>query len=383
MSRMRSLLQEFFKKGDMLLLGLCLAASAFGLVLIYSATRWDNDNRSFIVQCVAIAIGVAAYFILTFVDIELVTEKGWKWMLLFNAVLMLSLLTPYGVGKETTGNNSWLALPFLPFNIQPSEVAKIFFVLVMAWQCSRLQERGISRPYAVMELAGHTLLMCGLIAGVSGDFGSALVYLFLFVIIAWSAGVGKRWFFLGILLAGALFYVVWPHLPDYIRMRILVVFDHSLDPQGKGFHQTRSILAIGSGQLAGQGYLQGTQTQASYSSALPMRHTDFIFSVCGEEFGLIGCALLLLLLTAIILRCFWVGRNTHSPMAAHAAIGYGGMLMLQTIFNVGMCLYILPVVGLTLPFISCGGSSIITLYAAMGVVSGIKMRSLPRWLRDH
>ena len=112
-------------------------------------------------------------------------------------------------------------------------------------------------------------------------------------------------------------------------------------------------------------------------------NTDEIFAVCGEELGLVGCLLVLLLLTAIILRCLWVARHASSPMSAYVAMGYGGMLLIQTFVNVASCLYIFPLVGLTLPFFSYGGSSILTLFACMGIVSGVKMRSLPSWLRDR
>ena len=385
-------LREFFRKGDVVLLVLCLAASLFGLVLIFSATRWNDDNRSVVVQSIAICLGVALYIILSFVDIELFTEKAWKWMLLFNVFIILLLLTPFGVGDET-GNVNWLAFPFLPMNIQPAEVAKIFFVLVLSWQCVKYREWGISRPLPVLLLAGHTLFMCGLIAAVSGDFGMVLVYLFLFVIIAWTAGVKKRWFALGGAAMVGGVALIWPYLVEhkgYITRRFTVVIDHLLgnqetiweQTQGQGWQQSRSILAIGSGGLTGQGYLQGVQTQSLYEESLPARWTDEIFAVCGEEFGLIGCLLLIALLTAIILRCIWVARHASSPMSALTAMGFAGMLILQTVFNIGMCLYVFPVVGLTLPFISYGGSSILTLYAAMGLVSGVKMRSLPSWLRD-
>ncbi len=113
------------------------------------------------------------------------------------------------------------------------------------------------------------------------------------------------------------------------------------------------------------------------------RHTDFIFAVCGEELGMVGCLALLLLLALVILRCLWVARNASSPFHAYVAVGMAGMLIIQIAANVGMCLFIFPVMGLTLPFVSYGGSSILTLYAAMGIVSSIKARALPSWLRDR
>ena len=121
----------------------------------------------------------------------------------------------------------------------------------------------------------------------------------------------------------------------------------------------------------------------STTGALPARDTDFIFAVCGEELGMVGCLALLLLLSLIILRCIWVARNANSPFHAYVAMGMAGMLLIQVAANVGMCLFVFPVMGLTLPFFSYGGSSIITLYAAMGIVSSIKARNLPSWLRDR
>lgn len=382
MRRVLDPLREFLSKGDVLLLVLCLAANLFGIVLIYSATRYSPSLHSAVYkQFVATGLGVIGYVVLSFVDIELVIDKLWKALIVFNVVFLL-ILVPFG-NDSGTGNKSWVELPLIPFNLQPAEIVKLSFVLLLALQFYILQDRGVSRPFAVALTAGHTLFMCALIFLVSGDMGMMLVYLFIFIIMAWTVGVKLRWFILGGAAGGVLGYLAWPHLPEYIQMRFLVVFDHSLDPLDKGFHQTRSVLAIGSGQLTGQGLLNGTQTQSAASSALPARHTDFIFSVAGEELGLIGCLFIVALLLAIILRCVWVSRTARSPLCAYVAMGYAGMLMVQTVLNIGMCLFVTPVVGLTLPFFSAGGSSLLTLYAAMGIVSGIKMRSLPSWLRDR
>ena len=297
MTTLFSPIREFFKKGDVLLLFLCLTASGYGLALIYSATRYlDNNNRNVIVQAVAICIGVVIYIVLTFVDFQLFVEKCWKWLVAFDVGFILLLLTP--LGKESGGNRNWLALdriiPHFPLDLQPNEIVKIPFILLLAWQAARIhqQERDISSPFSVAQLTGHTLLMVGLIAVVCGDIGMCVIYLFLFVTISWMAGVKARWFalggtcFVGAIL-GAWFTILQSDRFAYIRNRFMVVLDHSLDPLGAGFQQSRSLLAIGSGQLTGQGYLNGTQTQASYSAALPARQTDFIFSVCGEELGML------------------------------------------------------------------------------------------------
>ena len=208
---------------------------------------------------------------------------------------------------------------------------------------------------------------------------------------AFAAGVKFRWFALAggiaVCMIGAIAVLTvkseaFMNKFGYIIRRFTEVFTRD-DPLGIGWQQTRSVLAIGSGGLTGQGFLNGTQTQSLSENALPARHTDEIFAVCGEEFGLIGCVFLLLLLSLIILRCFFVARSARSHLSAYIATGFGAMLLIQMVINVAFCLYVFPVVGLTLPFISYGGSSILTLYAAMGIVSGVKMRSLPSWLQDR
>lgn len=375
-------LRSFFKKGDLVLLTLCLIASGFGIALIYSATRWSSDLHSYpIKQLIFILLGIVAYVFFTFIDVELILEKSW-WILLILSIVLLLMLIPFGVA-DNTGNRNWMYIPGIPIGIQPAEIVKLFFVVLLARILNRNREYGISRPLPVFKLVGFTAFFMVLNTALSSDFGMSLVYLFIFVIMAFVAGVKLRWFTLAIFSGVFAVIVAWPYLPNHIQMRFKVLFDHSLDPQGVGWHQTRSLLAIGSGQLTGMGYLNGKQTQSPYSENLPARHTDFIFSVCGEELGLIGCAVLLLLLLAIILRCIYVSRQARSHLSAYIALGFAGMLIIQITINVGMCLYIAPVVGLTLPFVSYGGSSILTLFASMGIVSGIKMRSLPSWLRDR
>ena len=161
------------------------------------------------------------------------------------------------------------------------------------------------------------------------------------------------------------------------RFRVLV--DHSYDSLGVGWQQTRSLMAIGSGGLFGQGYMNGTQTQSTYPQSLPNRWTDFVFSVCGEELGLVGCLAVIALLAVIILRVLRVAKNAQTPFHRYICVGMAAMLIYQTVINIGMCLFVMPTIGVTLPFFSYGGSSVVTLYMAMGVVSGIKKRSPALW----
>ena len=390
LSLLFSPIKEFWKKGDVILLGLCLATSTFGLALIYSATQYQQSIKPVIIQAIAILLGVVAYVLLTFVDFQLFTEKRWKLMLIGSLLLLLLLLSPWGV--ERYGNRNWIQIPHFPMMIQPNEIVKIPFILVLALQIIKIQDRGysISSVPSVMQIAGFTVFMLGLIAAICHDMGTCAVYIMIFAFMAWAAGVKLRWFVLvggGAVLAVVIFWLFF--LPEtslwtnFRIMRFRVVFDHSLDPSNYGFQQTRSTLAIGSGKLFGQGYLKGIQTHSPNSSALPVRDSDLIFAVCGEELGFVGCMALLLLLSGVVLRCIWVGRHASSPFSAYVCMGMAGMLLSQITFNVGMCLYVLPVMGLTLPFVSYGGSSILTLFAAMGIVSSVKARPMPSWLRDR
>lgn len=386
-------LKEFFKKGDVVLLGLCILASIMGLVLIYSATRYMDSLHSFPEkQALFICTGIVAYVWVTFIDIEYLMEKWW-WVFLLLGLFVIALIIPWGrdVG---TGNRSWVYIPHVPFSFQPGEIAKLSYIVVLAWLINKERPKGLGRFSSIVKYVILTGVFAGSLAVLSGDWGMVIVYLFIFVIMAWVAGVSKWWFIgLGTPMVGGVAFLWHFILPrtkywdDYRIMRFRVVVEHlkgnNLAPLDEGWQQSQSLAAIGSGQLTGMGFLNGTQTHSPRRESLPARHTDNIFAVCGEEFGMIGCCAVLLVLLLIILRCVWVSRRAKSHMSAYIAMGIAGMLMTQTIINVAMTLYIGPVIGLTLPFISYGGTSTLTLFIAMGLVSGIKMRPLPSWLKDR
>ena len=375
-SRLKAILADFFQQADLVLLSLCCISTLFGMVLIFSATRYLESNKYVIVQGVAMLLGICMYIFFSMVDLE-VLLKRWRWILAFNVLFILLLLTPFDASEG--GNRAWLRFPFLPVSIGPAEVVKITFTLLLAKQLEWLREekRDLkSLPAAVMA-GGHALALCGLYFVVSGDMGNGLVFLFIFICMAFVAGFALRWFALlfaggGAVVAAAF---VLDLMPDYMQGRFMALFDHNYDPLGVGWHQNRSLLTLGAGGVFGQGYLHGTQTQSDSSWSLPGRHTDFIFSVCGEELGMMGCLVIIALLAAIIARVLIVARRAQTPFFCYVCVGMAAMLIFQTLINVGMCLFIMPTIGITLPFFSYGGSSIVTLFAAMGVVSGIKKRS--------
>ena len=396
MGRIREITGYLVRQTDMLLWSLCSAATLYGILLILSATHtvYRGSLKYVIVQGAGWCIGTAAYFLLSGIDIVELSKK-WRWILGFNIGLILLLLTPLGLVRN--GNRAWLgvntigatlgieALKNFPITFQPAEIVKITFILLLAYQLVHLSEtRDLKRFTNVIQPTVHVVFMFCFYYVISHDAGSGLVYLFIFVCMAFAAGFAARWLVLGI--GGVTVGLVAAWKLRLLRGdwygRIMVVLDHSYQPQKAGWQQTRGMIALGSGGLTGQGLFHGTQTQSPYRASLPERQTDYIFCVCGEELGFLGCLAVISILLAIVIRCFAVARDANTRLESLVCVGMAGMLIFQTVANIGMCLFILPVVGLTLPFFSYGGSSIVTLYAAMGIVSGIKKRSRPEWLMN-
>ena len=396
MGRIREITGYLVRQTDMLLWSLCSAATLYGILLILSATHtvYRGSLKYVIVQGAGWCIGTAAYFLLSGIDIVELSKK-WRWILGFNIGLILLLLTPLGLVRN--GNRAWLgvntigaklgieALKNFPITFQPAEIVKITFILLLAYQLVHLSEtRDLKRFTNVIQPTVHVVFMFCFYYVISHDAGSGLVYLFIFVCMAFAAGFAARWLVLGIGGAAVGLVAAWKFrlLRGDWYDRIMVVLDHSYQPQKAGWQQTRGMIALGSGGLTGQGLFHGTQTQSPYRASLPERQTDYIFCVCGEELGFLGCLAVIAILLAIVIRCFAVARDANTRLESLVCVGMAGMLIFQTVANIGMCLFILPVVGLTLPFFSYGGSSIVTLYAAMGIVSGIKKRSRPEWLMN-
>ena len=370
MRKFFSELKNFFRKGDMILLVLCLVTSAFGCLMIASTTNYRDTMNYVYVQIAAIGLGVLVYAVISSLDIDFFSEHR-LWLVAFNTVLIL-LLIPFGTSYDS-GNKSWLDFSFLPVAIQPAEICKISFVLILASVMASHQNR-ISHIFSV----GHMVLHLGLVAGlnlvISGDMGVSMIFVFIFVGMAFAGGVKWIWF----ALAGGAIAVAGPMAWVYVlterqQNRILVLFDSTIDPLGinERYHILRSQLSLNGGGWMGQGLFHGNRTQ---TGALFAQHTDFIFSAIGEELGFVGCILVMILLMAIIGRCIYVGNKSPDYMRKVLCYGVASALIFQMVVNVGMCIGVVPIVGLTLPFISYGGSSMVSLFAMVGFVSGVHAR---------
>ena len=362
-------LKNAIRKGDMVLLFLLLATTTYGCIMIASAKNYVGSTRFVIIQVVAALLGVLMYFLVSSVDVTILSEHR---LLLagFNCFLIL-LLIPFGVDYNS-GNKSWIDIPLLPVDIQPAEICKITFILIMASVMASGRSR-ISSFKSVFSMGFHLALLAGLNIVISKDLGVSLIFVFIFIGMAFAGGVNLLWF----LGAGGLVTVAWPFLWELMdphqKNRILVLFDPTVDPDGVTvrYHAVRSMRSLTGGGWAGQGLFNGIRTQ---NGELPAQHTDFIFSAIGEELGFLGCMLVLLLEFAIIARCIYVGNKSPDYMRRLVCYGAASALIFQVCINVGMCIGVAPVIGLTLPFISYGGSSLMTLYAMLGLVSGVHAR---------
>ena len=368
---------HYITNTDLYLVILALLCSAYGMVLIYSATlnpatALDGSTRNLFIQGAAILMGLIAFVIMSLIDLE--TMSGWwKIFVLINIGLQMLLFTPLGV--EVNGQRAWLDLG--PTNLQPGELGKLIFIFTLAAHISEIKEH-INEWRGLLVIALHTLIMMGAVVIASGDTGMAIQYFMIALIMLFTAGLSLKWLGVGCGLAVVSIPILWNFiLDDYQKTRILVLFDPSIDPETSR-QATYGKIAIGSGKMDGQGLTHGTMTQMQL---VPENHTDYIFSVAGEELGFIGCMLIIGLLVLLIARIFYVSYRASTTFSSLLAVGVGGMFMFQVFMNIFMNIGLLPVMGLTLPFFSYGGTSVLTMYAALGIVAGVRMREKPSWLQ--
>ena len=372
---MRKFFQEFldfFRKGDMFLLALCLLTTVIGVVIVASTTAYFNSPRFIIVQILATVLGVFLFAVISSIDLDAIMEYR-LFLVIFN-VLFLLMLIPFGATHG--GNRSWLDIPGLPFEIQVAEILKTTYILIMASVMSAHQNR-LSKFPSIMHMCFHLILLVGLNMVLSKDAGVSLIFVFIFIGMTFAGGVHRGWFLLAISGITAAFPILWPLLGQHQRDRIMVLFDPSVDPNATGirWQPNQALLSLTGGGLTGQGLFNGRRTQIG--NMLKAQHTDYIFSAIGEELGFIGCMCIIALEFAIIARVIYVGIHTPDFARRVVCFGAAAALIFQVTSNVGMNLGVTPVIGLTLPFISYGGSSMLSLYAMLGLVSGVFARPSP------
>jgi len=346
---------------DWVLLSSLLSLAALGLCVLYAAL-YQGDIALWYKQSIFWAAGMTGFLVLCFVPLRILGLVSWP---MYAVALLLLMLVPL-VGDIHMGARRWLDLGVA--NIQPSEIMKWAMMFVLASWFATREARGLVN-------IGIPLLMVAVPAALiisQPDLGTTLVLLFAMVALMIAAGLPWRLFGAAVTLGIASLPVLWHFMHDYQKQRVLTLLDPQSDPLGAGYHVIQSSIAIGSGGLLGKGFLQGTQARLHF---LPEQHTDFIFSVLAEEGGLIAVILLLGLYAVLISRILLIAQRAHSRFASMLCIGIAAIFTLYITVNIGMVSGLFPVVGLPLPFISYGGSALVTMLAALGLVMRVAIES--------
>lgn len=354
---------------DFVLFAATAALMGIGITLIYSATVasaafsqdwWDSFLARQIVYAI---VGTGLMVLVAFTDYSIFAGVNH----LIYALTILSLALVYAVGRISFGAQRWI--DFGIFDFQPSELAKVLLIIVVAKFLADRQEELKRLPYFLLSLLYIALPMVFIY--LQPDLGTAIVLAVTWLAMVLIAGGRIRHLILMTLLGLLASPVVWLSLHGYMRERIFVFFDPGRDPLGAGYNINQARIAVGSGGLLGQGFAQGSQSQLHF---LRVRHTDYVFSVLGEELGFVGVVILLLLFLLVIWRILRVADMARDTFGQLIACGIATVVAFQVVANVGMNVGLLPASGVPLPFISYGGSALIALLIGEGVVQNIIIR---------
>lgn len=358
-------------KFDYILFASVIGLTIMGLVILPSAMLGYLDEvitRTFIVQIGGALLGAAIAIALSCVD-YIVFRHIAIFFYVGNLLAMLLVYTPLGI--EQFGNRNWLDLGIVTY--QPSELMKLATIIMVAVCLEDMKLDKGRLWYNVFRIAFFCIVPLGLVL-LQGDLGTALVFLFIFVVMIFVAGIQLRYIFGTVLVGAIAFPFFWKFFlsQDETRMnRILTFFNPELDPEGYGYQAKWAKRAIGSGQLTGKGLGNGPVNNAGW---LPVKDSDFVFSVIAEELGFIGSILVIILFLIFLLRMIQVSSKASDYFGQYLAIGICAMFLFHFWENIGMNIGIMPITGLPLPFISKGGSALITSFFSLGVVLSVSAR---------
>ncbi len=377
-SRAKSLtLGAYVRSYDWLLLLSALTLSGVGLAMIYSATHADAGQGASMyyvrAQSIGLGLGFAVSLVLSLVDFE----RYARWQKHIYAGMILLLVVTLFIGTGRHGAHRWIALPF--FDVQSAELGKLLLIITLgAFLAGGVELR--NRFRFVLLAVGYVALPALLVA-LEPDLGTSLVFIAIMssMLLAW----GINWRHAALLITGGALVAVAAlrvlpamgvnALRDYQLQRLMVFVNPEHDTSGVGYQLMQSRIAVASGMFTGKGFTGGTQTHLGF---LPESHTDFIFSVIGEEFGFLGAMVLLSLYLLMIWRILRIAGRSQSLYGSVMAAGVAGMLLFQIFLNIGMTIGIMPVAGVPLPFLSYGSSSLVVFWLAIGVLESIQVRSM-------
>ncbi len=359
--------RRLVKNVDWALLATTLILAAFGVLTLYSAvtaeaatSRPDLHLKQMVWYAIG-AVGMVACFTVNYKTLE-------RWAPVLYALCILLLVAVLLIGRSAGGSRRWLSLG--PMALQPSELAKIVVVIMLARHYAKeVTTRGFVLRELIWPMALTAIPFVLIVR--QPDLGTAMLVLLIALSMTFFVKIARRTA-LGLLGFGTVALpMVWFFLKGYQKQRILTFLDPDRDPLGAGYHIIQSKIAIGSGMMTGKGFLKGTQNALSF---LPEQHTDFIFSVLAEEWGFAGALILVGLFLLLIFRALSVAADCRDPFGIIMAVGLTTILFWQMAINIGMVMGLMPVVGVPLPFISYGGSSLISTMITVGLLINIRMR---------
>lgn len=354
---------------DPFLVVITVVLAVCGLVAIYSATKSsDSGTRQVIVQTAALILGVVLMLLVSKIDYDFYSPFV-KFIYTASIIILIFVLI-FGEGREETGANSWIRLGGI--GIQPSEFVKLAFAITFSVHLDSVKDN-INRPSVLLKLFVHFAVLAILVI-LQNDTGTTLVFAFMFFVMLFMGGISVKYIAAAAGGVAALVPVAWfGFMQPYQKERILVFLNPERDAAGYGYQVSQSKIAIGSGEFAGRGYLSGPQSQLGL---LPARDTDFIFGNIGEEFGFLGALVIVILLTLLVIRSFYIASKAKDDKGMFMCAGIAAMFMFHVVENIFMCIGLLPVTGIPLPFLSYGGSSLVTNFIAVGLVLSVWSRRM-------
>ena len=340
-----------------------LLACTLGLSLISLLMLWGGKEefgtRAFIMQLLMTVAGNIAVMVISSIDYEYIVDRYYIVIGIASALFLASTVL---FGMSIGSNRSWLDLGFV--TIQPSEFVKATYIITFAKHLSEVKET-INQPKTLLKLGLHAGLFIGIVLA-TGDLGVALMYVAITAVMLFCAGLSIWYFVAAALVVILVFPYAWDLLKHYQQERILVGFNPDLDPSDKGRQPIIGRQAIINGGLLGCGIYGGY-----YYTTLPIAESDFAFATVCEKFGFFGGFGIMALMILAVVRIFYIAKQSRRDYGTYMCAGVGAMLVIQTLVNIGMCLAISPVIGITLPFISAGGSSVLATYITMGLVHSV------------
>lgn len=363
----RRLIKEF----DWLTFAIVILISIIGIFTIYSATRPPLETGShpdfFLKQIIWLSISIFVLIFVVFFDY--IWLNRFSYILYFIGIVLLVLVL--FLGKASMGAQRWLNLGVMSF--QPSEVFKLIFILAVSTYLSSLGE-SLIKTVSIKAIIVFALIPVFLIFK-QPDLGTSILVMFLFIVLFLTKGLHKRIItfalVIGLISIPFIGHISWNNLKDYQKNRIIAFLDPDIDPSGIGYHINQSKITIGSGNFFGKGYLKGTQGTLKF---LPEKHTDFIFSAFAEEWGFIGSMILIFLYLALFLRGLNTAMLAKDEFGKLVATGITAMFFIYFFVNICMTLGMMPVVGVPLPFMSYGGTALLSNFIAVGILINIRMR---------